>query len=340
MKLGKFADWEDRYLARSWTSRVITEVCIGVPWFGCLLRPWVCSAPPTRGRRLVQATSSHRHVGRRRSRSSTTDTWLSSQRLEIQRRRRCRLSLPRRRRQSSWRAGAGQRTPPRSPRRLAIRWLRRLVEWTLLRRADSEAGFNRYVAFIGANPDWPSLPLLRRRAEARLWHEPTRRRRGAPLRRQGTVERVWPACACARRDGRGRPRRRRVEVRAVWQSEPLSRPKRRRGCSPRSPTRWTRADHVTRMDRLIGAKDFGAAMRSRKTRRRQSGAIIKACTGRRARNPPRVGRCSMLSVATRGRIWATHYVVCHWDAAQRLAGLKFSRPTSRRPKGTLRLPPS
>jgi peptidoglycan lytic transglycosylase len=47
----------------------------------------------------------------------------------------------------------------------------KLVEWLFLRDADSPAGFDRYDAFIQANPDWPSIPLLRRRAEARLWHE-------------------------------------------------------------------------------------------------------------------------------------------------------------------------
>jgi peptidoglycan lytic transglycosylase len=48
----------------------------------------------------------------------------------------------------------------------------KLVEWALLRHAQSEASFERYAAFIRANPDWPSIPLLRRRAEVRLWQEP------------------------------------------------------------------------------------------------------------------------------------------------------------------------
>jgi soluble lytic murein transglycosylase len=48
---------------------------------------------------------------------------------------------------------------------------RKVVEWTLLRRSDSAAKFQRYVAFLRANPDWPSQPLLRRRAEAKLWQE-------------------------------------------------------------------------------------------------------------------------------------------------------------------------
>jgi hypothetical protein len=50
----------------------------------------------------------------------------------------------------------------------------KLVEWALLRHPDSEARFERYVTFIRANPDWPSIPLLRRRAEMRLWQKPRR----------------------------------------------------------------------------------------------------------------------------------------------------------------------
>jgi soluble lytic murein transglycosylase-like protein len=57
---------------------------------------------------------------------------------------------------------------------------RKLAEWALLRDSESEAGFERYATFIRANPDWPSIPLLRRRAEVRLWQE---RRDGASLRR-------------------------------------------------------------------------------------------------------------------------------------------------------------
>jgi soluble lytic murein transglycosylase len=47
----------------------------------------------------------------------------------------------------------------------------KLIEWVLLRHPDSQAGFERYATFIRTNPDWPSIPLLRRRAEARLWQE-------------------------------------------------------------------------------------------------------------------------------------------------------------------------
>jgi soluble lytic murein transglycosylase-like protein len=44
----------------------------------------------------------------------------------------------------------------------------KLVEWALLRHAESEARFERYASFIRANPDWPSIPLLRQRAEVKL----------------------------------------------------------------------------------------------------------------------------------------------------------------------------
>ena len=41
----------------------------------------------------------------------------------------------------------------------------KLFEWALLRHAEGEARFERYANFIRANPDWPSIPMLRRRAE-------------------------------------------------------------------------------------------------------------------------------------------------------------------------------
>src|SRR5580693_5324535 len=48
---------------------------------------------------------------------------------------------------------------------------RKLVEWLVLRSDDTTANFARYSAFIAANPSWPSIVTLRRRAEAMLWQE-------------------------------------------------------------------------------------------------------------------------------------------------------------------------
>jgi soluble lytic murein transglycosylase len=46
---------------------------------------------------------------------------------------------------------------------------RKLVEWVILRSDDTDLDFPRYAAFIAANPSWPSVMTLRRRAEAALW---------------------------------------------------------------------------------------------------------------------------------------------------------------------------
>src|SRR6266536_1396682 len=49
--------------------------------------------------------------------------------------------------------------------------IKRLIEWVILRSDEPGAGFDRYAAFIRDNPAWPSLALLRRRAEGTLWQE-------------------------------------------------------------------------------------------------------------------------------------------------------------------------
>jgi soluble lytic murein transglycosylase len=49
---------------------------------------------------------------------------------------------------------------------------RKLVEWVVLRDDDSGGvAFSRYAAFIAANPSWPSIVTLRRRAEVALWEQ-------------------------------------------------------------------------------------------------------------------------------------------------------------------------
>jgi soluble lytic murein transglycosylase len=48
----------------------------------------------------------------------------------------------------------------------------KLVEWAVLRsNSTSGMSFERYMAFINANPTWPSIPMLRRRAEGSLWDD-------------------------------------------------------------------------------------------------------------------------------------------------------------------------
>src|SRR5262249_15674364 len=38
----------------------------------------------------------------------------------------------------------------------------KIVEWAQLRHADTGTGFDRYAAFIRANPDWPVMRIRRR----------------------------------------------------------------------------------------------------------------------------------------------------------------------------------
>ena len=48
---------------------------------------------------------------------------------------------------------------------------RKLAEWAILRSNNTNPSFQRYADFVNANPDWPHVPLFRRRAENALWND-------------------------------------------------------------------------------------------------------------------------------------------------------------------------
>jgi soluble lytic murein transglycosylase len=48
---------------------------------------------------------------------------------------------------------------------------RKLAEWAILRSDNTNPSFERYAAFVTANPSWPHAPLFRRRAENALWND-------------------------------------------------------------------------------------------------------------------------------------------------------------------------
>src|ERR1043166_8364421 len=159
----------------------------------------------------------------------------------------------------------------------------KLVHWARLRHSDSAAGFDRYAAFISANPDWPSIPAFRRRAEARLWQE---HRDAETVRRFVAEKPASPAgrLALARVAMQAGDRATvESEVRAVWQSAALS-AELETAVLATFPDVLTRADHVARMDRRIGAKDFGAAMRAAKRVGDDRVAIVKACSAAMAKS--------------------------------------------------------
>src|ERR1700733_13617036 len=98
----------------------------------------------------------------------------------------------------------------------------KLVEWLILRHSDSEASFGRYAAFIADNPKWPSMGLLRRRAEVRLWQERSDAATvrgftgGQPTSAKGRFALARVLLAEGDRDGGER------QVREAWRSEELS----------------------------------------------------------------------------------------------------------------------
>jgi soluble lytic murein transglycosylase len=153
----------------------------------------------------------------------------------------------------------------------------KLIEWAWLRHADGEAGFERYASFVHNNPDWP-VSLIRRRAEGRLWQE---RRDGATIH-AFTADKPSSAAgrlALARVEiAEGNRAHAEGEVRAVWQSEPLT-AEMETAVLAAFPDVLTHADHVARMDKRIGAKDFGAATRAAKHAGEDHVAIVKACEG-------------------------------------------------------------
>ena len=186
----------------------------------------------------------------------------------------------------------------------------KLVEWALLRNSDSTAGFNRYAVFIQANADWPSIPLLRQRAEARLWQE---RRDAATVRRflGGQPVSALGRLALARvLLGEGDRERAAREVRAVWHSAEMS-AELEATVADIFRDELSPADYTARMDRRIGAKDFGAAMRAAKRLGPAQVAIVKACDAAKA-NSTKSG--ALLEAVPKGARTDLGYALCrlHW----------------------------
>jgi soluble lytic murein transglycosylase len=185
----------------------------------------------------------------------------------------------------------------------------KLIEWAMLRSPDSPAGFERYVAFLRANPDWPRA-LLRRSAEARLWQE---RRDGTTVRRfvgkepVSSVGRLTLARVLMNEGDHDAAAR---EVRAVWQSAELSAEMESAVLDTFTDT-LSRADHVARMDRRLGIKDFGAALRAAKRVGDDQVAIVKACIAVEAKSAK--GGTLIDAVSTEARM-DLGYTLCrlHW----------------------------
>lgn len=152
----------------------------------------------------------------------------------------------------------------------------KLADWFMLRHSESTAPFKRYAAFLAANPGWPSSALLRRRAEARLWQEKS----DAATVHAFTMDRPTSAkgkFALARvliAEGDG-DRAARL-VRDAWRTDELSE-RSEEDSYEAFRDLLTAEDHRARMDKRLGAKDYGAARRAAKRLGEDALAIVKAC---------------------------------------------------------------
>ena len=190
----------------------------------------------------------------------------------------------------------------------------KVVEWALLRNADATAGFERYAAFVHANTEWPSIPLLRKRAEARLWNErrdPATVRGFIGARPAGAPGRLALARVLLREGDREGATR---EVRTVWRTAEMS-AELEASVVEAFPDQLTTADHTARMDRRIGAKDFGAAMRAAKRLGPAQVAIVKACDATAA-NSAKSG--ALLEAVAKEARSDMGYALCrlHWLLAR------------------------
>jgi soluble lytic murein transglycosylase len=152
----------------------------------------------------------------------------------------------------------------------------KLADWFMLRHSESTAPFKRYAAFLAANPSWPSSALLRRRAEARLWQEKSDAAtvhaftmdRPTTAKGQFALARVLIAEGDSDRAAR--------LVREAWRTDELSE-RSEEDSYEAFHDLLTADDHRARMDKRLGAKDYGAARRAAKRLGEDALGIVKAC---------------------------------------------------------------
>jgi soluble lytic murein transglycosylase len=186
----------------------------------------------------------------------------------------------------------------------------KLVEWFILRHPDGQANFSRYATFIADNPSWPSMGVLRRRAEARLWQERSNATTvhgftgDRPVSARGHLALARVLVAEGDREGAGR------EARAAWRSEELSERVETEAFETFGDL-LTRDDHRARMDKRIGAKDFSGAMRSAKYLGSDDISIVKGCAAVAADSNKALDRLDAVATEARQDLG---YTLCriHW----------------------------
>ncbi len=139
---------------------------------------------------------------------------------------------------------------------------RKLVEWLILRSDGNRGSSARYLAFIAANPNWPSLAMFRRRAEAMLWVENVKPAQALsffkdapPQSGMGRLVLARALVAQGDRDGAA------AQVREAWRNDQLSADVEKQVLDRYSEFLGA-ADHKARMEKRLFADDNEAALRA------------------------------------------------------------------------------
>ena len=139
---------------------------------------------------------------------------------------------------------------------------RKLAEWVILRSDNTKPSFERYAAFVNANPSWPHAPLFRRRAENALWNDKLDDAtvlaffaNHKPSTAKGRYMLARALLAKGDRDGAA------ALVRHAWRHEECSADVESKVLEMFG-SMLTRADHKVRMEQRFYADDVEAGMRA------------------------------------------------------------------------------
>ena len=139
---------------------------------------------------------------------------------------------------------------------------RKLAEWVILRSDNTNPSFQRYAAWVEANPSWPHSPLFRRRAENALWNDGVDDRtvraffaKQQPVTAKGRYMLARTLLSQGDREGAARL------VRQAWRNDDAS-----EGVEQRVLEMFggmlTAADHKVRMDARFYADDAAGGIRA------------------------------------------------------------------------------
>ena len=160
------------------------------------------------------------------------------------------------------RAPAAPRRRPKVQRSIQDPVARKLVEWAILRSDGNGASSARYIAFINANPNWPSIGMLRRRAESMMWTEqpdPTAVRayfaKNPPLTAKGHF--AFARALLAHGDRAGAQ----AQVRDAWHNDAFGADLEAQALAAFGSL-ITADDHKARMDMRLYAEDIEGGLRN------------------------------------------------------------------------------